>query len=171
MLISNEYKVLNSKLHESRPDYGTSSAKWVRVIKDICLKAKSVDVLDYGCGKSLLKSGLGGAYEVSEYDPAIPGKETAPEPHDVVVCTDVMEHIEPDCLDSVLDDLKRLTKKYLFLTVATRPAKKFLEDGRNAHLIQKDMDWWRPKLDERFKILSEQEFTGNEFIMLLGVKC
>ena len=170
MLISEEYKNLNRKLHETRPDYGTSSEKWVELVKDICTKSNSVDVLDYGCGKSLLKKGLGDAYEVTEYDPAVPGKDTIPEPRDVVVCTDVMEHIEPELLDNVLNDLKRVTKKVLFMTVATRPAKKTLEDGRNAHLIQKDYEWWKPKIEERFNILGSQDFSGKEFIMLLVAK-
>lgn len=167
MLITEEYRNLNKKLHQSRPDYGTSSKKWVDLVRDICNKANSVDILDYGCGKSLLKNGLGDAYDVSEYDPAVPGKDSIPEPHDIVVCTDVMEHIEPELLDNVLDDLKRVTRKVLFMTVATRPAVKTLEDGRNAHLIQKDFDWWKPKIEERFRIVGSQEFTGNEFILFL----
>lgn len=170
MLITEEYRNLNRKLHESRPDYGTSSQKWINLVRDICSKANSVDILDYGCGKSLLKRGLGDAYEVTEYDPAVPGKDSIPEPHDIVICTDVMEHIEPELLDNVLDDLKRVTKKVLFMTVATRPAVKTLEDGRNAHLIQKDYEWWRPKIEDRFKIMGSQEFSGNEFIIFLMPK-
>jgi hypothetical protein len=65
-----------------------------------------------------------------------------PEPHDLVVCSDVLEHIEPDCLGDVLRHLYDLTKKALFVDVACRPAKKVLADGRNAHLIQRDPSAW-----------------------------
>jgi 2-polyprenyl-3-methyl-5-hydroxy-6-metoxy-1,4-benzoquinol methylase len=69
--------------------------------------------------------------------------DAAPEPHDIVACTDVLEHIEPDCLDDVLKDIRRCTKKVAFLLIATRPAIKVLADGRNAHLIQQPYTWWR----------------------------
>ena len=48
---------------------------------------------------------------------------------------ELMEHIEPECLEEVLDNLQWLSLKAVFLVIATRPAKKMLADGRNAHLI------------------------------------
>ena len=62
----------------------------------------------------------------------------------------MLEHIEPACLDEVLDDLERVTRKIGFFVIANRPAKKVLADGRNAHLIQEDVDWWRARLERRF---------------------
>ena len=49
----------------------------------------------------------------------------------LVVVLRRLEHIEPDLLDNVLDELSAITRKLVFLTVHTRPAKKMLSDGRN----------------------------------------
>lgn len=163
MLISEDYKQQNKKLHEN-PSYGISSSKWANEITQIARQYGALSILDYGCGKGLLKKTLGGI--VSEYDPAIEGKDQAPEPADMVACTDVLEHIEPDCLDSVLDDIRRCTKKVGFFTIATRPAKKILPDGRNAHLIQESHAWWLPKIMERFTL---RQFLnrGYDFIVVV----
>lgn len=150
MLYSTEYAKLNKKLHETNDSYGTSGKKYLIPITMLSDSFDTKDILDYGCGKRTLEKALG--FEINNYDPAIEGFEKIPEPSDIVVCTDVLEHIEPECLDDLLDDLKRCVKKVGFFIVATRPAQKILEDGRNAHLIQNDFDWWLPKFESRFKI-------------------
>ena len=81
------------------------------------------------------------------------------------MCSDVLEHIEPELLENVLDDLCGLSQKAVYLCVATRPAKKILSDGRNAHLIVEDESWWLPKLMERWKMLSFQD-AGGEFVFV-----
>lgn len=68
-----------------------------------------------------------------------------------MACIDVLEHIEPDCLDAVLDDMRRCTLNGIFLTIHCFPAGKTLPDGRNAHLIQQPTHWWLPKLCERWE--------------------
>lgn len=155
-LISQGYRELNKKLHEDRLDYGTSGKKYAEDVLGLVLDGDSI--LDYGCGKQTLAEALPMA--ITGYDPCIPGLEKTPEPHDLVVCTDVMEHIEPDLLDNVLDDLQRVTKKTLYCLVATRPAVKTLADGRNAHLIVEPMEWWLPKFKARFKVVSTSEGKG-----------
>ncbi len=166
MLISAEYTELNKKLHESLTEYGKSSGKWVQPVVDLSAKYDCVDILDYGCGKGLLKLGIGS--KVKEYDPALGKLDKAP--CDMVVCTDVMEHIEPDCLVDVLDDLQSLTKKVAFITVSMRPAKKTLADGRNAHLIVENAEWWLPKFMSRFKLVKFVDL-GKEFLIILEAKC
>lgn len=149
-------------MHESNAAYGTSSAKFAPQITAMAVDFGCKTILDYGCGKGLLKKAMKAS--VIEYDPAIAGKNSAPDPADMVVCSDVMEHIEPLCLEDVLDDLVRVTKKWLFMTIATRPAVKFLADGRNAHLIVETLEWWRKKIEARFKII---ELRGDEGEMIL----
>lgn len=168
-VITEEYRALNRKLHESRADYGAgySTSKWYPHIANFAKGVGARSILDYGCGKG----GLGRALShviVQGYDPAIPGKDATPEPADMVVCTDVLEHIEPELLDNVLDDLKRCTLKACFLTVATRPAQKILEDGRNAHLIQEKAEWWLPKLMARWELRMFQADTGEFAIFALA---
>ena len=159
MLISDEYRELNRKLHESRPDYGTSGQKYAQIVRQLMDAERSYDLLDYGCGKQTLAQALG--VPVRGYDPAIAELAAAPEAADIVACTDVLEHIEPDKLGAVLDDIRRCTRKVALLTIATGPAKKTLEDGRNAHLIQRNAQWWLPLLWEHgFSIRNMQENSG-----------
>lgn len=122
----------------------------------------STDILDYGCGKSTLQQQL--PFKIQQYDPAVPKYSTLPDPADIVVCTDVLEHIEPDNLGNVLLHIHSLAKKAAFLVIATRPAKKILEDGRNAHLIVKDMVWWLGALKEcGFYVHMVQNKNDQEF--------
>lgn len=124
--------------------------RWVKEIAELSRQYKTQDILDYGCGKSTLSLNL--PLPIKQYDPAIKRYSDPPEPADIVVCTDVLEHIEPEYLEAVLDDLKRLVKKAGFFTVACVEAKKVLADGRNAHLIVESPEWWLRKLMERFYI-------------------
>lgn len=166
-MISDAYRQLNATLHQDNPKYGTSSSKWATLVTNYARALNTQDILDYGCGKGLLKQALG--WDIKEYDPAIPGKDLPPTSADLVVCTDVLEHIEPEYLNSVLDDLQRLTRQRAFITVATSPAKKFLQDGRNAHLIQQPLSFWLPLFWERFEII-QLENIRTEFAVLLESK-
>ena len=163
MLITEEYRALNAALHSTNPEYGTSGHRWAGQIELMAHDIGAKSILDYGAGKQTLGQALSHMI-VAAYDPAIEGLSDRPEPADFVACTDVLEHIEPNCLDAVLDDISALANKGVFLTVATRPAKKVLADGRNAHLIQESSDWWLPKLWERWDIRLFQAKDG-EFAM------
>jgi 2-polyprenyl-3-methyl-5-hydroxy-6-metoxy-1,4-benzoquinol methylase len=163
MLISDEYRELNKELHETNEAYGTSGHNHAEAVVGLANAMQTVDILDYGCGKGTLNSAIG--IRLKEYDPAVPGKDDPPEPADLVVCTDVLEHIEPDCLDDVLDDIESLARRGVFLCVATREAKKVLADGRNAHLIVEGKDWWLPKLMDRWDIINFSD-AGGEFIFV-----
>jgi hypothetical protein len=171
MLISDEYRALNAQLHRDRPDYGTSGHKWADAVMMLAKERGANTVLDYGCGKRTLRGALPllneRDFRLYEYDPAIPGLDAAPSPADLVVCTDVLEHIEADCLNAVLDDLRRCTRKVAFLEIATRPAVKTLADGRNAHLIVEPPEWWLPKLDARWS--SVGVFAGSGSFVYIGV--
>ena len=66
----------------------------------------------------------------------------------------MLEHIEPDYLENVLDDLQRVTFRHTYFSIYTGPAIRVLPDGRNAHLIQQPPKWWLPKIMERFYLLN-----------------
>ncbi len=156
-LISDEYIQLNKTLHKEKKSYGITARNHTSSIRAVIRDMGIITILDYGCGKGLLRQKFGPM--VKEYDPAIEGKESPPEPAELVCCIDVLEHIEPECLDDVLDHLRGLATRAVYLTVACGPAKKILSDGRNAHLIQEPAPWWLPKLMERFDLHSFN--TGN----------
>lgn len=170
MLITNGYREQNKQLHSSRADYGRGGHRWAGLVEDLWKQVGCGTILDYGCGGGTFKPAFGKGdvrmtAMVREYDPAIPGKDFMPEPVDIVVCTDVLEHIEPDCLDAVLDHLQSLARKAAFLVISTRSAKKTLPDGRNAHLIQQKQEWWLPKLMERFTLIQFND-SGGEILVI-----
>ncbi len=166
MLITPNYAELNARLHDVRPDYGTSGQRWAATVDRLANWIGACSILDYGCGKQTLAAALP-QRKITGYDPALPGLDIAPSPADLVVCTDVLEHVEPECIEEVLDDLCRITSKLAFVTVATRPAVKTLADGRNAHLTVQPLSWWRSRFESRFDILQVRELKGSEFALVL----
>ena len=157
-LITAEYAQQNRQLH-SDPDFGHVGQWWAKRVYSVCEEVGSMDVLDYGCGKRGLEKKLG--FKIKNYDPAIEGLETA-EPAAVVACFDVLEHVEPDCLEDVLDHLKSLTQKAGIFSVTSIPAKRILPDGRNAHLIQEPFAWWFQKIESRFRLCVFNELVDGD---------
>lgn len=156
--ISESYKALLQRTHAESPGWGTTAYKVVDRIRRVIAPADR-RILDYGCGKGSLKAILETPdLTIVEYDPGIPGKDTPPEgPFDLVVCVDVLEHVEPEFVDAVLDDLFRLSDQ-VFVIVDTYAAKKILPDGRNAHLSIAGSMWWQAKLDQRgFVLFAESD--------------
>lgn len=158
MLISDEYRRQNAMLHEESSFYGVSGVKSFWVVKE--LAERYGDVLDYGCGKGYLGDKLRQAgIKVSEYDPAVKELSEEPVPADLVVCTDVMEHVEPECVDAVLDHIKSLARKAAFFVIAFEESKKFLPDGRNCHICLRSDEWWEEKLGARFHIKTKEPLS------------
>lgn len=151
--ISMEYTQLNSKLHTDNLAYGVGGGKHASTVIKLANNLKTTSVLDYGCGKGYLAKAL--PFPIWEYDPAIEGKTDSPRAADLVVCTDVLEHIEPDKLLYVLEDLKRCIKKLGYFVIHTKASTKSLSDGRNAHLIQEGKEWWRAKLSKYFTLIDK----------------
>jgi hypothetical protein len=154
--ITDDYIQLNRDLHASDENYGVGSWRHADRVLTLRSDIEADTVLDYGAGKGALKQALGNPDWFYEYDPAVPGKDARPKMADMVVCTDVLEHIEPDLLDNVLADILKLSAKAAFLVIATQPAIKTLADGTNAHKIVENGAWWEKKLAEKFFILSSE---------------
>jgi hypothetical protein len=172
-LISDEYRKLNKELHHDVVSYGANGSRHVAKVMQLVSVMKTEDphnqitLLDYGCGKSTLARNL--PYDIQQYDPAIEKYSHLPMPADIVVCTDVLEHIEPDCLDHVLAHLRQLTKKAGYFTACTVPAMKTLSDGRNAHLIVMPAKWWIRKFYEHFEVINFQKME-HEVIVIVEPK-
>ena len=108
-----------------------------------------------------LKDALTVDVKYTPYEPSNELWSSTPEPTEFVACIDVLEHIEPELLDNVLNDLQRVTMKFGLFTIHTGPAAKTLPDGRNAHLIQEPLSWWEDKIKLRFKILKQVAMTNG----------
>ena len=163
-LISDEYRKLNAQLHQN-PQFGKGGDSLSDVSVDFIKKHSWMTVLDYGAGKQgltfALRERLPGV-RVDAYDPAFPEiSDIELDKYDYLICKDVIEHIEPEFLDAVLEDIASHTGQLAFLLISTRPAHKVLPDGRNAHLIVENADWWTEKLQGLFKIVNSQTYPEH----------
>ena len=169
-LISEDYRAAQTALHRSDALYGNASIRMAKTVIGVLTEIRPPNLLDYGAGKGRLGEELKKAYphpiEVRNYDPAIPAWAAPPAPTDFVVCLDVLEHIEPDYLENVLDDLRRVTLRHAFISIYTGPAQRVLPDGRNAHLIQKPPKWWLPKLMDRFDLLNFFRLSNGFWVIV-----
>ena len=143
-----EYK----KFHREHSDYGSGGAikfYWQH-IDDLIKDTKTETLLDYGCGKAEV-------YEVNDwgwpkpslYDPAIPEYENLPDgPFHGIISTDVMEHIPEEQLPQIFDEIYTRAERFVFLGIATSPAKAILSNGENAHCTLENIEWWAEKVEQ-----------------------
>lgn len=152
---------LYRQTHEAYPDYfaGYSIMEYVFDIGNLIKHSNITTAIDYGCGKARawkqydLKL-LWKLQEVQLFDPGVAKYAIKPTtPCDLVICTDVMEHIPEHLVDEVLTDICSLANKAVFLNISTRPASKTLVDGSNAHATVKPMHWWQNKIDKLNKFV------------------
>lgn len=168
-MISDEYKAQLAQLHREKPGFGTSSPAYKELLLCIIKKFKPHELLDYGAGKQALKDALGVVEGYFAYDPCIPEISAIPEPRDMVVCTDVLEHVEPYHLADVLEDLKRVTKKVGFFAIHTGPAINTLPDGRNAHIIQEPARWWLQHIIRKFNVEALEKGTYGFWVIVTPI--
>lgn len=148
-LISDEYLQLQRRLHDRPRGYGNSGRKHAGEVIAVASALRLSSILDYGAGGGTLKRALQLAQwpgSIDEYDPAVPGIDQMPESADLITCTDVLEHIEPERVADVLVHIHSLALRAAFFVVSTVPSSKWLADRRNAHLIVQPPDWWAAQI-------------------------
>lgn len=141
---------------------------FVKDLDDIIKKKnRAISVLDYGCGlavhthrkEKFLNNLTSPSYFRGKlqcyylYDPCVPHynqKPTKGSQFDVVLCTDVLEHIPKEHIDEVLQEINEYTKPdgEILLSISTRPAIKYFADGTNVHVTVESKEWWDQKLKE-----------------------
>lgn len=154
MLVSNEYKKILEGIH-AHEQWGIASGWHFRDVATIIDEYNPKSFLDYGAGAGSLRfnfNKLGMNIDLLEYDPGIPELQNNNLPREMVICIDVLEHVEPELIDNVIEDLHRCAQKLLFASIWHKPAKRILPDGRNAHLIIESPDWWKEKFDRYFDV-------------------
>jgi hypothetical protein len=152
--VSDAYR-FQLQLKHARTRWGTSGQDHAPEILAFARQLGAETALDYGCGVGTLKPRLRPhRLIVQEYDPGIRVRDRLPGPADLVVCTDVLEHVEPERVGAVWAHLRRLTRKGAYVVVSCRPAQHRLPDGRNAHLTVMEPWFWRQgATDAGFTIL------------------
>jgi len=146
-----------TKFHALNQDnwIGEALAEYKHNIFEIIKNNNVKTILDYGCGKAKFHSilfnnkkvpGSPMNINITPYDPAFAQFSNKPTgQYDLVLCTDVMEHVQEDKVDEVLKDIFSYANK-VFLTITCYAAKQILTNGKNAHYTIKDPDWWKEKL-------------------------
>ena len=122
-------------------------------------------LLDYGCGKAIpydkdrcnevgLKNPVQELCNIESfdlYDPAYEKYATLlDKKYDIVVCTDVLEHIAEQDIDYVLTEILSRSNKIVFLNISCQPALKHFKQGKlkgkNVHISVFDPSWWGHKI-------------------------
>lgn len=163
MAHSKKYLEELKKLH-SKTAFG-SGCKIPTIVKDLLENNNINSFLDFGSGKGYTSAAILDQYpniDLYTYDP-VTSPIILPESVDMIYSSDVLEHIEPDLLDETLSDLFNRATQYQYHLIACHPAKKFLSDGRNAHLIIQTPQWWKQKLEKAGWTI-EYELTTERYV-------
>lgn len=159
--ITPEYLEMQKQMHGDYGDqYGKSAeahaSRVFMAAAQIARKFGRCRVLDYGAGKGVLSAAIERAFPAvdgvtyHQYDPCVPGIDAPPGPAELVFCGDVLEHVEPECVSTVVRHIRDLTQSVAILVVSLRAAGKTLPDGRNAHISLHNADWWRSIIKKYF---------------------
>jgi len=156
------YKVL----HEEEGKFkGISLTPLVPTLIHVTKENNCKTLLDYGCGKAIpydkdrckevgLRNPVQELCNIESfdlYDPAYDKYAELPDKkYDIVVCTDVLEHVAEQDIDYVLTQILSRSNKIVFLNISCRPAlKHFIEGkfkGKNVHISVFDPIWWGHKI-------------------------
>lgn len=163
-MISEKLKNVYTDIHKNTP-FG-KRAKVSKQLDNFIKKINPDSILDFGCGKGNVVETLKEKYpdiEVFGYDPANPKYNKEVPCVDMVISTDVLEHVELEHIEETIEMLS-LKGKFHYHLISCAPAKLILPDGRNAHLIQEGPDWWRPRFENAgFEILTEEYKEFEKF--------
>ena len=162
------YDLIDSykKLHEQEGKFkGISLIPLVPTLMKIVKDNDCKTLLDYGCGKAIpydkercrevdLRNPIQELCSLESfdlYDPAYEKYATLPDKkYDIVVCTDVLEHIAEQDIDYVLTEILSHSKKIVFLNISCQPALKHFKEGKfkgkNVHISVFDPSWWGHKI-------------------------
>lgn len=171
MSIIDEKKIKQyEEIHRNDPTYGSTSLKFIDEVSLMidCLQPKSI--LDYGCGKGTLIDDIQKRYpsiRCYKYDPSITEYDTIPVAQaDMVLNTDVLEHIPVDNIDDVLRNISSITQNVYFNLHHGR-ASTVLPNGENAHCTVRSPNWYRKKLMQYFD--SVELLPGRRYLTSVGI--
>ena len=152
------YKVLHQEEGKFK---GISLVPLVPTLMSLVKENNCKTLLDYGCGKAIpydkdrckeveLRHPIQKLCNLKSfdlYDPAYEKYSKLPKKkYDIVVCTDVLEHIAEQDINYVLTKILSRSKKIVFLNISCQPALKHFKEGKfkgkNVHISIFDPSWW-----------------------------
>ena len=156
------YKIIHQEEGKFK---GISLTPLVPTLVNITKENNCKTLLDYGCGKAIpynknrcnevgLKNSVQELCNIESfdlYDPAYEKYATLlDKKYDIVVCTDVLEHIAEQDIDYVLTEILSRSNKIVFLNISWQPALKHFKQGKlkgkNVHISVFDPSWWGHKI-------------------------
>jgi hypothetical protein len=174
------YRELYTKYHDDHAKFlaGKVSVEHVKGIARMVyrwrerVRTRYPRILDYGSGKGFqyltkrIHEKWGGILPHC-YDLGVFHLAKRPEGRfDIILCTDVMEHLEAEDVPDVLADLRAYTgdrrPASIYLNICCRLAWKKFDDGSNLHKTVEEPDWWEQKIEEAFdgsKIRVERSYV------------
>lgn len=88
------------------------------------------------------------------------------EKHDIITCTDVLEHLPEESLKEIIEVFSKKCKVAIF-TIANHSE---IINNVQLHLIQKDLDFWREIIENFFKIKNfEIAYNGRLYLLTCTV--
>lgn len=81
-----------------------------------------------------------------------------PDKYDLLLCLDVLEHIEEEYIDNILEFLSSLSATFCF-SIANHSD---IKNEYELHLIQKNKRWWNKKLKIYYNILKTFNMYNNK---------
>ena len=144
-------------------------------IKEVIDRVNPVNVLDFGCGKGwqYTRQNMHEYWGIEKpvlYDPYVAKYNKLAgyrnRYFDLVLCVDVMEHIQEDKVDEVLEDLFN-SGRHIFLTITCYPATQILPNGKNAHYTVKEPSWWNEKLakyDGKYTVRFQEKAERSKMV-------
>lgn len=159
-MIREEYKQQLIETRENWPgsrgaaEWGSRGHKYIgaQLVEFLNRRTDIKSVLDFGCGIGVLgvyvQDHLDRPVEWNNYDPSMPKYDKEPtRQFDMIVSSDVLEHIEPVSLDETLQWIADHADRTQYHAICCGPTCKTLPDGRDVHLIQEPISWWEDELD------------------------
>ena len=156
------YKVLHQEEGKFK---GISLVPLVPTLMSLVKENNCKTLLDYGCGKAIpydknrckevdLRHPIQKLCNLKSFDLYDPAYEKysklSKKKYDIVVCTDVLEHIAEQDIDYVLTEILSHSKKIVFLNISCQPALKHFKEGKfkgkNVHISVFDPSWWGHKI-------------------------
>jgi hypothetical protein len=139
---------------------GRSLALHVDSINSLLLEHSCHTILDYGCGKAQCWPAAWQG-RITGYDPAYGPYSARPTgQYDMVICTDVMEHVPESAVAAVIQDIFAFRVRWAYFSICVRASNKTLPDGTNKHVTVQPPEWWDQQLQayDRYTVKYSSNF-------------
>jgi 2-polyprenyl-3-methyl-5-hydroxy-6-metoxy-1,4-benzoquinol methylase len=146
------------ELFASNLKYGVGGRNHFNLINSIAQDFGIKSIFDFGCGRGTLLEELNKTdkYKLSGYDPTSSNNQLFSntindEPVDMIVSTDVLEHLYEFELNNCFKIFKIKTPILMFHRICGRVASNILPNNTNAHKTVKSYEWWQDVLTDSFQ--------------------